>query len=374
MLRISKLSHKLLFSFAAKPRTPPIPQVTTTSVPPTPPVKQEQAVKPAHPSAFHALGPNDVYLEYKKYPLYEHGDKKSKKYIPAERDEYNEETTVKAYNKIIDEFKHCIKTQEQVYKTLNTMDRPYLNGIPGVEKNISGTAAKEGYSPPQEFGWKSVHEPDDLSPYLRNEDRFLNQNVYYPKYEKMTHYDVTWEEEKALRPINPDFHPDKGFKYDVPVPYEERFPHVADRMGYPEILGTPFERLMRLEGDIYHPNFLDQPFVQIPTADPHPSLSFEEGEVIYENTKLLEWAKFWSLTALSTYAFLALFVPYNLLYKSHLFHSSAYDGLFLPYHNFSMYFFDNMQLHIPVVGGVAGYLTYACFVSFFNVCIFCINI
>ena len=53
--------------------------------------------------------------------------------------------------------------------------------------------------------------------------------------------------------MNKKFHPDKGSKYDVEVPYEERTPFMADRLGHPEILGTPFERLMRLEADIYHP-------------------------------------------------------------------------------------------------------------------------
>jgi len=57
-------------------------------------------------------------------------------------------------------------------------------------------------------------------------------------------------------------------------------------LGHPEILGTPFERLMRLEGEIYHPNYLDQAFVHVPFADPDPTLNFEEGEVLYENTKL----------------------------------------------------------------------------------------
>ena len=61
---------------------------------------------------------------------------------------------------------------------------------------------------------------------------------------------------------------------------------MADRLGHPEILGTPFERLMRLEADIYHPANLNQPFVQIPKADPHSDLNFEEGEVIYEHNQI----------------------------------------------------------------------------------------
>ena len=54
-----------------------------------------------------------------------------------------------------------------------------------------------------------------------------------------------------------DFHQDKGYKYDVRPPLEERIPYLADRLGHPEILGNPTERLLRLEGEIYHPNWLD---------------------------------------------------------------------------------------------------------------------
>jgi len=34
----------------------------------------------------------------------------------------------------------------------------------------------------------------------------------------------------------------------------------------------------------------------MPSENPDPSLNFEEGEVLYENSRLLEWAKFWNLT------------------------------------------------------------------------------
>ncbi len=74
----------------------------------------------------------------------------------------------------------------------------------------------------------------------------------------MTHYDVEWQkvlniikiQELDSRPVNDHFHADKGSKYDVDVPYQERYPYLADRLGHPEILGTPFERLMRLESEV----------------------------------------------------------------------------------------------------------------------------
>jgi hypothetical protein len=36
----------------------------------------------------------------------------------------------------------------------------------------------------------------------------------------MTHYDVNWKKELEERPTTKNFHPDKGYKYDVETPYE----------------------------------------------------------------------------------------------------------------------------------------------------------
>lgn len=48
-----------------------------------------------------------------------------------------------------------------------------------------------------------------------------------------------------------------GSKYDVEVPYNQRYPYLADRLGHPEYVATPYERLLRLEGDLYHPVYND---------------------------------------------------------------------------------------------------------------------
>lgn len=109
---------------------------------------------------------------------------------------------------------------------------------------------------------KSDHEFNDYyGKKARNEDRWINQTIYTPNHTKLSHVDVEWKKEKDSRPVNPNFNHVKGYKYDVEVPWEEKYPYLADRLGHPEILGTPIERLMRLESDIYHPSFLDQPFV-----------------------------------------------------------------------------------------------------------------
>lgn len=311
----------------------------------------------------------NVYLDYKPYPSHlAHNNPKSKDYVYSELDEYKQKTVTDSYNSVITKLKNDIAFQKKVYQTLETLDRPYLNGIPGIHKNVYPSGAKN-YNPPENLGLQNVKEQEypELDAISKNENRWLDQTVYYPKHEKMTHYDVLWPKEIETRPVNKDFHPDKGYKYDVPVAY--KWPHVADRLGYPEILGDPFERLMRLEGDIYHPMNLDQPFVEMPSSDPHPSLNFEEGEVIYENPQVQEWAKLFTLSGFSLFAFLGAFVPYSLFYKTHMFMSNAMENIFFNYHGFSMFYFDNLGIHMPVFGGVAAYLLYASHVNFFF--IFC---
>jgi hypothetical protein len=45
-------------------------------------------------------------------------------------------------------------------------------------------------------------------------------------------------------------------------------------LGHPEFLGSPVDRLFKLENDIFHPTYLDQPFVQQPGAKPSEQLNF----------------------------------------------------------------------------------------------------
>ncbi len=82
------------------------------------------------------------------------------------------------------------------------------------------------------------------------------------------------------------------------------------------------------------------------------------GEVIYENNRITEWSKFYTLTGVGIYGFLGMFVPFSLIVKTHLPLLGAYDNLFLPYYNHSYFFFDNNALHIPTIAGVASYVAY----------------
>ena len=60
----------------------------------------------------------------------------------------------------------------------------------------------------------------------------------------------------------------------------------------------PIDKILGFERAPAHPGYQFQPFVQTPSMDPDPTLNFEQGEVIYENKKVLEWIRFWkTLTA-----------------------------------------------------------------------------
>ena len=95
------------------------------------------------------------------------------------------------------------------------------------------------------------------------------------------------------RPKAHHYDHDKGSKYDVEWTEEQKFPHVADRLGYPILREEPIEKILGLERAPAHPGYQLQPFVQTPSMDPDPTLNFEQGEVIYENKKVTEWIRFW---------------------------------------------------------------------------------
>lgn len=48
-----------------------------------------------------------------------------------------------------------------------------------------------------------------------------------------------FQQARLNRPVNPNYHKDKGSKYDVPFPAEEKAEYLADRLGHPETVGTP---------------------------------------------------------------------------------------------------------------------------------------
>lgn len=142
----------------------------------------------------------------------------------------------------------------------------------------------------------------------RHQDEHLN-NLFFEFYHRWREPTRTWFsqtqeidylETLKNRPKAHHYDHDKGSKYDVEWTEDQKFPHVADRLGYPNLGEEPIERILGIERAPAHPGYQFQPFVQTPSMDPDPTLNFEQGETIYENTKVLEWIRFWKVVTAST--------------------------------------------------------------------------
>lgn len=159
--------------------------------------------------------------------------------------------------------------------------------------------------------------------------------------------------------MNSHFNTGKGYKFDVAVPYEDRAPHVADRLGHPYLLGTPLERLFLLESFVYHPGFNNQPFTQTPPVDADADVNFEEGDVLYENTMVSEWAKFWHLAMDYTLSYLLIWHPYHTFVKnSNVINEYIYDFNFF-YATYNVNNFDNWAFELFIPAGVGAIFLYS---------------
>lgn len=137
----------------------------------------------------------------------------------------------------------------------------------------------------------------------RNQNVHLN-NMFFEFYHRWREPTRTWFsktqeldhlETLKNRPTTDHYDHDKGSEYDVEWTNEQKFPHVADRLGYPILREEPIERILGIERAPAHPGYQFQPFVQTPSMDPDPTLCFEPGEVIYENRRVTEWNRLWKV-------------------------------------------------------------------------------
>ena len=282
----------------------------------------------------------NAFLEYKKYPNHiGHWNPESPDYVESPREEDFLKRQVKGYNDIIDNFKNCLKLQEELYDAIEKMDRPYLKGTPGIDANVYSTV--KDYSVPFEGYENQVYDNDaELNDDSGNQHRYIRNEMYIRK--GFTPSNIKrWQQEIDERPVNDHYNHDKGYKFDVPTPYEQRAPHVADRLGHPYLLGNPIDRLFRLEQDTAHPAFIDQPFVQVPPVNADANVNFQEGEVIYENPDALEWGEFWQKSVLAGIFFGGAFAPYHYFVKNTFILDHLKEGMDIRFFEFSAMYFDN---------------------------------
>jgi len=99
---------------------------------------------------------------------------------------------------------------------------------------------------------------------------FHLNNMYFEYYHRWREPTRTWFSEtqeinfkKALdaRPTTAHYDHDKGDKYEIEWRDDQKFPHVASRLGYPILREEPIERIFGLERAPAHPGYQLQPFV-----------------------------------------------------------------------------------------------------------------
>lgn len=136
---------------------------------------------------------------------------------------------------------------------------------------------------------------------------YLN-NMFYEHYSRwreptreLMDIEKKWQKAMNTLPTTDHYDHDKGTKHDVEWAEDQKFPHVATRLGFPILREEPIERIVGLERAPANPGYQFQPFVQTPPMEPDAALNFEEGEVIYENTRVGEWVKFWKASAITLF-------------------------------------------------------------------------
>ena len=67
--------------------------------------------------------------------------------------------------------------------------------------------------------------------------------------------EINFQETLKNRPTTTHYDHDKGSKYEVEWRDDQKFPHVADRLGYPILREEPIERILGIERAPAHPGY-----------------------------------------------------------------------------------------------------------------------
>lgn len=154
----------------------------------------------------------NAYVEYKQYPYLPHQDPKSKQYIASELDEYHDKTEAYAFNSVIDQFKHDIRLQREIWDAIDKLDRTYKKGIPGVHTNLPQGVQKPKL---QDLGFERRDVVNGENHTFSNEDAFISNTPYELAWVPSNIKE--WREEIKNRPVTRHYNHGKGYKYDVPI-------------------------------------------------------------------------------------------------------------------------------------------------------------
>jgi hypothetical protein len=166
----------------------------------------------------------------------------------------------------------------------------------------------KSYVPPHLIPFSPRRVPDMN---LNNKFFEYYHRLREPNKSLLEYMELMKREQEAL-PTTHHYDHDKGSKYDVEWTDDQKYPHVASRLGFPALYESPIERILGLERAPAHPGYQLQPFVQTPSYDPDADLCFEEGETIYENKRVAEWIKFWKASTVTILAGYPVFYGYEI--------------------------------------------------------------
>lgn len=273
-----------------------------------------------------------------------HWNPKSSTHISSEEDDEHMNVKVREHNRILDDFRRDLLLQGHITEAWEEeMNRP-ATGIPGVHRNVYETVVdydvKSGYEESS-----SLDIQNNLLEKLSNE-KHINRSLFIPRVPEMSHM-RDWEHEIEQQPVTSHFHASKGSKFDVETPDEKRHPHVADRLGHPEIFPRPIDSIFGLQDMHCHPNFLDLPFVQVPSPEPDAAIDFSPGEVVYYKPDNIEWGQFWLVNYMATVLMTAVIHPMHALVKTSSTFTSIIDEMPMPFYQHNINGMDYFMIMPP---------------------------
>lgn len=96
-----------------------------------------------------------------------------------------------------------------------------------------------------------------------------------------------------------------------------------------------------------------------PRYTSHPSLNFEQGEVIYENSRILEWIRGIQIGSVALIAYFGVVLPLNIGFKTNLVTDMADEFLKKSLHYTSPFQVDYLKLFTPVATVGVYYVLYS---------------
>lgn len=177
---------------------------------------------------------------------------------------------------------------------------------------VRRSVEKKNYVPPQ-FNHIAFTDTQETEQNIDN--KFIE---YYHHWREPTRtwrsqtQEIDYQKELDSLPVNHHPHHGAFTENEVEWTEDQKFPHVANRLGYPIMAESPLEKIIGLERAPAHPSYQFQPFVQTPSMDPDPSLNFEAAETIYENKRVGEWVRMWKWLFTCTLPFWPAFFTFEI--------------------------------------------------------------